>query len=97
VAGFVGTSNTITGAAARTLFGRDGAFSVRPEHLKLAHAAGPAGTVAEVIYAGPVTRYVIDLDAGVRVTVSEQNTRERHERGTRTTVTWDPGHVIEIG
>ncbi|MFD0521701.1 hypothetical protein [Paractinoplanes durhamensis] len=28
-----------------------------------------------MIYAGPVTRYVVDLDAGVRVTVVEQNQR----------------------
>ena len=30
VAGFVGTSNLITGEAAKKLLGRDGTFSVRP-------------------------------------------------------------------
>jgi putative spermidine/putrescine transport system ATP-binding protein len=35
VAGFVGTSNMLTGAAARELLGTDGTFSVRPEKIAL--------------------------------------------------------------
>jgi putative spermidine/putrescine transport system ATP-binding protein len=36
VAGFVGTSNLLTGADARAVFGREGTFSIRPEKMSLA-------------------------------------------------------------
>ena len=36
VAGFVGTSNRITGDAARAIVGRDGEYAVRPEKLRVA-------------------------------------------------------------
>src|SRR5206468_3002677 len=35
VAGFVGTSNLLTGQAALAVLGRDGAFSIRPEKIRL--------------------------------------------------------------
>ena len=35
VAGFVGTSNLITGEAAKKLLGREGTFSVRPEKIHI--------------------------------------------------------------
>ncbi|MFF5078667.1 ABC transporter ATP-binding protein [Actinoplanes sp. NPDC000266] len=103
VAGFVGTSNLLTGEAARSVFGRDGAYAVRPEKLTLNGdgEAGVPGTVAEVIYAGPVTRFVVDLDAGARVTVVEQNRRTGtaalgEMRGKRVRLTWHAEHVISI-
>ncbi|MFC7529723.1 ABC transporter ATP-binding protein [Actinoplanes sp. GCM10030250] len=98
VAGFVGTSNLFTGDAARTVFGRAGTFSVRPEKIEIGPAGVP-GTVAEVIYAGPVTRYVVDLDAGNRVVVVAPN---RHsgaalvERAHRVHLSWRDEHVVEI-
>ena len=100
VAGFVGTSNLLTGEVARQLVGRDGTFSVRPEKITIA-GEGVPGTVAEVIYAGPVTRYVVDLDAGARVVVVEQNQRTgttapAERRGRPVHVTWRTEHVIEI-
>ena len=64
VADFVGTANVFDGTAAQTLLGRDGTFAVRPERIAV-HAPGrtpEAGartveaTVAEIIYAGPLTR-----------------------------------------
>ena len=36
VAGFVGTSNLLTGEAARAVIGEDGVFTVRPEKIRLA-------------------------------------------------------------
>ncbi|WP_250037193.1 ABC transporter ATP-binding protein [Paractinoplanes maris] len=101
VAGFVGTSNLITGPAARRLTGRDGTFSVRPEKITIADEGAP-GTISEVIYAGPVTRFVVDLDAGVRMVVVEQNRRTGTAalaglRGNRVQLTWLREHVIEIG
>jgi putative spermidine/putrescine transport system ATP-binding protein len=80
VAGFVGTSNLLTGEAALALVGRAGTFAVRPEKMRL-HRNGSApstdvrapGTVAQVVYAGSLTRYLVDLDAGTRVVVAVQN------------------------
>jgi putative spermidine/putrescine transport system ATP-binding protein len=100
VAGFVGTSNLLTGSVAEALVGKKGTFSIRPEKISLA-SSGIPGTVAEVIYAGPVTRYVVDLDAGARVTVVEQNQRTgtaalAELRGKPVHLTWLEEHVIEI-
>ena len=73
VAGFIGVSNLIE---------RDGRrVTVRPEKITLltdgqpdppgAHAE--AGTVRDVIYAGVLTRYVVELEAGGVLVVSRQN------------------------
>jgi putative spermidine/putrescine transport system ATP-binding protein len=97
VAGFVGSSNVVTGPAARALFGRDGAFSVRPENVLLGRAGAP-GTVAEVSYAGATTRFVVDLDAGARVVVTRPNGRAERTpaAGERTQVAWLDEHVVAI-
>src|SRR5262245_47052317 len=74
VANFVGTSNLISGDAARRILGRDGTFAVRPERVRVAPGPGPgsgsasgsaetdgvtvAGVVREVVYVGAVTRVV---------------------------------------
>ncbi|GIE92552.1 ABC transporter ATP-binding protein [Paractinoplanes rishiriensis] len=100
VAGFVGTSNLLTGAVAEELVGRAGTFSVRPEKIALT-GDGVPGRIAEVIYAGPVTRYVVDLDAGARMVVVEQNQRTgtaalAELRGKPVHLSWHDEHVIEI-
>jgi putative spermidine/putrescine transport system ATP-binding protein len=82
VAGFVGTSNLISGEAAKTLLGREGTFSVRPEKIHIDSDLDAAddpdvtsvkGTVAEVVYAGASTRFIVDLDAGARLVAVQQN------------------------
>jgi putative spermidine/putrescine transport system ATP-binding protein len=45
VAGFVGTSNLLTGPAARAVFGREGTFSIRPEKIHLDEVPDGATTV----------------------------------------------------
>jgi putative spermidine/putrescine transport system ATP-binding protein len=71
VAGFVGTSNLLDGAAARAVLGRDGVFSIRPEKIHLdpapdfggaAGATSVEGVVREVVYLGSANHYVVDLD-----------------------------------
>ncbi|WP_076262672.1 ABC transporter ATP-binding protein [Intrasporangium flavum] len=121
VAGFVGTSNLLTGEAARAVIRRDGSFAIRPEKLVVVPEAGvahpdghpdghsdghhdghpeAAGTLEEVVYGGPVTRYVVALDAGGRLTALEQNSGARApsapRRGDRVTLRWDPAHVIDV-
>jgi putative spermidine/putrescine transport system ATP-binding protein len=74
VADFIGVSNLIE---------RDGRqFTVRPEKITILAegAAEPSGahvepgTVSDVIYAGVLTRYVVELDAGGELTVTRLNT-----------------------
>ena len=108
VAGFVGTSNLLAGEAARSVLGREGSFGIRPEKIHLEAPGGGSedgalrapGTIAEVVYAGPVTRYVVDLAAGGRLIVLEQNGRssapEGAVRGAAVDLVWAPRHVIEI-
>ena len=88
VAGFVGTSTVLTGSLSRTLLGRDGTFVIRPErvHLTPAEKDGPGvGTIAEVVYLGATTRYLIDL-SGVRIIASRPNTSPAARRGDRVLV-----------
>jgi putative spermidine/putrescine transport system ATP-binding protein len=82
VARFVGTSNVLEGTVAQRLLGRTGRFAVRPEKVELvtdpARSVGEGsvaadGVVATVVYAGPVTRYVVDLRGGGRITCVTQN------------------------
>ena len=109
VAGFVGTSNLLTGDTARQVLRREGHFGIRPEKLQVHggeqrpadRLASAPGTVAEVVYAGPVTRYVVDLDAGARLTAVDQNSHDVVrgavvERGSRVHLAWHPESVIEI-
>ncbi len=78
VADFVGTSNVLGGVAAQDLLGRSGTYAIRPERMVLLTSADdvPAGMrsvaarVAEVIYAGPVTRVAADTDSGQRLTAT---------------------------
>ncbi|QGN58002.1 ABC transporter ATP-binding protein [Nostocoides sp. HKS02] len=115
VAGFVGTSNLLTGDAARAVIRREGSFAIRPEKLVVAtigsqrgdehagHRDGPGaeGTLTEVVYGGPVTRYVVALDAGGQLTALEQNAGPRTNgaaprRGDRVALSWRPEHVIDV-
>ena len=81
VAGFVGTSNRIGGQAAQQILGRDGEFAVRPEKLRVEEPDGGVGPdevavpgrVREVVYLGPSTHAIVELDAGPRLTVSRPN------------------------
>jgi putative spermidine/putrescine transport system ATP-binding protein len=81
VAGFVGTSNLLQGPVAEQIVGRPGTFTVRPEKIRLAEPGAPVaddessapGRVRDVAYLGPDTRYVIALDAGGDLVVTEQN------------------------
>ncbi|EWT01064.1 peptide ABC transporter ATPase [Intrasporangium oryzae NRRL B-24470] len=112
VAGFVGTSNLLTGEAARTVVRRDGSFAIRPEKLVVTPVDGTAGAAApgrptatgvleEVVYGGPTTRFVVQLDAGARLTALEQNSGSGSagaalRRGDRVRLDWDPEHVIDV-
>ena len=81
VAGFVGTSNLLRGAVAEALLGTTGTYTVRPEKIRLAEPGaavaadevGADGTIRTVVYLGPDTRYIVALDAGAELVVTQQN------------------------
>jgi putative spermidine/putrescine transport system ATP-binding protein len=89
VAGFIGVSNVLE---------RDGRrFTIRPERIRFA-ADGEPGVVRSVVYAGPVTRYFVDLDRGGQITVVRQNEAAPHEieQGQQVTVAWRPEDTFAI-
>ncbi|HET9346186.1 MAG TPA: ABC transporter ATP-binding protein [Candidatus Limnocylindrales bacterium] len=81
VAGFVGTSNLLSGEAAIAIIGQPGTFTVRPEKIRIADPdavpdtdeIGAAGRIGKVVYLGPDTRYHVTLDAGAALVVTQQN------------------------
>src|SRR5205814_152407 len=81
VAGFVGTSNLLSGAVARAIVGADGTFTVRPEKIRLADpdsvvgddGSSAPGVIRTVVYLGPDTRYLVTLNAGAQLVVTQQN------------------------
>ena len=109
VAGFVGTSNLLTAAAARAVIGTDGTFSVRPEKIRVLAPGGPVGgdeiaadgVVREAIYAGPVTRLVVALDAGGEIIALQQNLDASSAevaglRGRRLRLVWGRQHAVRL-
>jgi putative spermidine/putrescine transport system ATP-binding protein len=109
VAGFVGTSNLLRGEAALKVLGLEGVFSVRPEKIHLGEpdqAVGDGehcadGTVAEVIYVGDATRFVVDLDAGGRLVALQQNVHRTSSdvlemRGSRARLIWRRDHEYRV-
>jgi putative spermidine/putrescine transport system ATP-binding protein len=110
VAGFVGTSNLITGPAAEALLGRSGTFTVRPEKIRLAAAEDPVapdeaaalGHVEEVVYLGADTRYLVALDAGATLVVTQQNLATSSmealaARGRAVRLVWKRQHILSVG
>jgi putative spermidine/putrescine transport system ATP-binding protein len=81
VAGFVGTSNLLKGEVARTIVGEAGTFTVRPEKIRLAEPGDGVGAdetsalghIRSVVYLGSDTRFVVALDAGSELVVTQQN------------------------
>jgi putative spermidine/putrescine transport system ATP-binding protein len=109
VAGFVGTSNLLAGDVARQVVGTAGTYTVRPEKIRLAEpdAAAAAdetsapGVIREVVYLGPDTRFVVALDAGARLVVTQQNlatssTEALALRGKAVRLVWKRQHNFPI-
>jgi putative spermidine/putrescine transport system ATP-binding protein len=100
VAGFVGVSNVLE---------RDGRrFTVRPEKIRLLDEGAAddrlrveSGTVADVAYAGMITRYRVALDAGGELQVVRQNLETSSAEaleaaGRKVRVGWTPAHEYVI-
>ncbi|HBR6956568.1 TPA: ABC transporter ATP-binding protein [Klebsiella aerogenes] len=75
VAGFVGTANVFTSEISQRLCGLSGAWSLRPEHIRL-NSGGDIqvqGTVQAVQFQGASTRIELKLAAGDKLLVSPAN------------------------
>ncbi|MFF0188095.1 ABC transporter ATP-binding protein [Streptomyces sp. NPDC005244] len=113
VAGFVGTSNLLDGQSAQQVVGSPGTYSIRPEKIRVLEESdrpdeagepehsSTTGTVAEVVYLGDSTRFLVDLDAGGRLTALQQNLDTSSEdvaalRGTRVRLRWHHRHSVRV-
>jgi putative spermidine/putrescine transport system ATP-binding protein len=98
VANFVGTSNVLGDGRA-----------VRPEKLRLEDLAyvptageeARRGTIEDVVYLGPITRYVVRVEDGSALGVLAQNlaltsTEVRAAQGRPVQVVWDGSHAVVI-
>jgi putative spermidine/putrescine transport system ATP-binding protein len=100
VAGFVGVSN---------LLERDGArFTIRPEKIQLLDPATTPnglvterGRIAEIAYAGMITRYTVALEHGGELQLVRQNVEggsleAPSEQGREVLVGWRPEHTVAV-
>jgi putative spermidine/putrescine transport system ATP-binding protein len=109
VAGFVGTSNVLGGAAAQAVLGREGSWSVRPEKIGISAVDGPApqdlthafGVVEELVYTGATTRCVVALEAGGVLSAlllsGEASDVPLLARGQSVRLSWRAEHEVRLG
>lgn len=110
VAGFVGTSNLVSGETAARITGAAQTFSVRPEKIHLGapgqsvppEAYAVDGLVRDVIYLGLYTRYLVELDGGGDLVVVEQNLKSTSmdvlkAKGQRVRLSWNKDHISRVG
>jgi putative spermidine/putrescine transport system ATP-binding protein len=101
VSGFVGISNV--------LVRDDRRFTIRAEKVRLLRDGDrrdglvvERGVIRHVAYAGPVTRYEVELEGGgelqaVRQNVETSSVQELAQRGQAVEVGWLPEHAVTVG
>jgi putative spermidine/putrescine transport system ATP-binding protein len=101
VSGFVGTSNMLERGGNR--------FTIRPEKVRMLRAGDTRdglvierGVIRNLAYAGAVTRYEVELDAGgalhaVQQNVETSSTEGLDQRGRAVEVGWLPEHAVLVG
>jgi len=110
VAGFVGTSNLVSGEAAKRITGSEQMFSIRPEKIHLGSANGATdknmisvdGVVRDVVYLGLFTRYLVEIEGGSDLVVVEQNLKTTSMdvlsvKGQRVRLHWNKDHISRVG
>ena len=109
VAGFVGTSNLVSGEVAKRITGSDQTFSIRPEKIHITTNEQTTsldmitldGVVRDVIYLGLYTRYLVEA-SGVDLVVVEQNLKTTSmdvlsTKGKKVRLTWHKDHISRVG
>jgi putative spermidine/putrescine transport system ATP-binding protein len=110
VAGFVGTSNLISGEVAKRITGSEQMFSIRPEKIHLGAANGNSdkdmfsidGVVRDVVYLGLFTRYLVEIEGGSDLVVVEQNLKTTSmdvlsAKGQKVRLHWHKDHISRVG
>jgi len=110
VAGFVGTSNLVSGEAAKRITGSEQMFSIRPEKIHLGSANDATdkdmisvdGVVRDVVYLGLFTRYLVEIEGGSDLVVVEQNLKTTSmdvlsAKGQKVRLHWHKDHVSRVG
>ena len=110
VAGFVGTSNLVSGEMANRIIGRSITFSIRPEKIQLgdvnaeitSDSYSTEGVVRDVVYLGLYTRYLVELADGGDLVVIEQNLKTTSMdalkiKGKQVRLHWKKEHIREVG
>ncbi|MBO0979571.1 ABC transporter ATP-binding protein [Microbacterium sp. SD291] len=109
VARFLGLSNLIGGDLAEDLTGDRSTMSIRPERIRLIDREDApedgevslAGTIREVVYTGPATRYLVSTGAGADIIAERPNAHDPSARaalgrGDHVRVAWTPGHAARL-
>ena len=110
VAGFVGTSNLVSGEVAKRITGSEKMFSIRPEKILLgSENAKPekdmlsiSGVVRDVVYLGLFTRYLVEIEGGSDLVVVEQNLKTTSmdvlsAKGQNVCLSWHKDHISRVG
>jgi putative spermidine/putrescine transport system ATP-binding protein len=101
VAGFVGTSNVLERNGER--------FTIRPEKIYIGPESDPpregftneTGLIRDVVYLGPITRFIVELDKGGQLVAVRQNLETSSQdalkqRGNRARLQWRPAHTFDL-
>ncbi|WP_435644352.1 ABC transporter ATP-binding protein [Streptomyces sp. H49] len=110
VASFVGASNLLDGKVAHRIAGAPGTYNIRPEKIRVLKESAETdepehttvtGTVADAVYLGDATRFLVDLDGGGRLTAVQQNLETSAEdvaayRGSRVRLQWHRRHAVRL-
>jgi putative spermidine/putrescine transport system ATP-binding protein len=110
VAGFVGTSNLVSGEVARRITGSPEMFSIRPEKIHLDSKNGEPGkdmlcidgVVRDVVYLGLFTRFLVEIEDGSDLVVIEQNLKTTSmdvlaAKGQKVRLHWHKDHINRVG
>jgi putative spermidine/putrescine transport system ATP-binding protein len=110
VAGFVGTSNLVSGEVARRITGSEQMFSIRPEKIHLGSASEQTpndmysihGVIRDVVYLGLFTRYLVEIEGGSDLVVIQQNLKSTSmdvlsARGQQVQLQWHRDHISRVG
>ena len=106
VAGFVGTSNLISGDVAERITGHAQTFSIRPEKIHIGSQQeyissdmyAVDGTIRDVIYLGLYTRYLVEITQGIDLVVISQNLKTTSadvfsSKGSAVRLSWQQDHI----
>jgi len=110
VAGFVGTSNLISGEVAKRITGSEQMFSIRPEKIHLGFEIDKQdkdmisvdGVIRDVVYLGLFTRYLVEIETGLDIVVVEQNLNTTSmdvmsAKGQKVHLSWNKDHISRVG